>query len=218
MEELKGVENIEIPYESRFEKAFFIFVISAISCTLWIYFLFIKGDSQSNFWIPSLLFVIGCLFAWRALHTTSKKVYEKHFIDSKDLLGRPTKKEVLTPDAIAAKTKIEEAENWPYNATPAIGESNSFDDFLESIWGRLLMASLFAGAAYWLYSDNPDKLILPSLFAFAAFCCVFDLFLWIIGASLIIALLVGIGGAISSLSIPVTIIIGAIIISFALKS
>ena len=49
MEELKGVKIIEIPYGNRFEKAFYIFTISAILCTLWVYFLFTKGDSSSSF-------------------------------------------------------------------------------------------------------------------------------------------------------------------------
>ena len=133
MEELKGVKIIEIPYGNRSEKAFYIFTLSAILCTFWVYYLLTNGDPSINFWIPSLLFVIGFLFAWRALHTTSKKVYEKHFIDSTDLRGRPIKKEVLTPDAIAAKIKIEEAENWLYTPTQPIEESSSFDDFSESI-------------------------------------------------------------------------------------
>ena len=211
MDEIKGVKITRIPKKKRVIQAVVILICTLTLFIVWFLSLGEK-DSSEKYFLPFLVLFCGLVWSWATYDKKEHTEYEMQLVDSIDEIGRPIKINQMTANGAAAFALMEETNSKKYGE-----EMNPFDDFFESIWGRLLMATLIGGVAYWVYSENPEKILMPSILAIAAFCCVFDLILWIIGIGLVIGIIVWLGSAIASLSIPLAIIIGAIIIAGAMN-
>lgn len=132
--------------------------------------------------------------------------YEMKTVETVNSKGKTVSVSEYTAEGAAAKALAEQI---------AIQKNREWEDRVLKIWWvRYLMATGFGVAAYYLNQFRPNLWWVAVIIAITAACYAWELTLAVIG----IALLIWIGSLVLPITVPVAIIIGAIIIAATINN
>lgn len=206
-----GVELIEIAYKTRLIKSLTILLPITGLVILWVYSLATSENDGGTYWLPFFLFCFAAWKSWEVWNTTVIRKYEGMWVDSVDKKGKKTRTLTYSPNGAAAKAFDQQ------KAEELAAQPSKIDDFLESTLGRYLMAVSLGALALWIYTDNPStkNVWIAGFLAIASACLMYEVLKWLIIIGIFIAVVSSIGSI--TLTVPVAIIIGAIIIAMSLN-
>lgn len=206
VEEEVGVKVTIIPMKKRIIKGLAGFIPVS---TLAIISLF--GGEMGKF--AFYLIAAGVLGAW--LYSKKEiRTYEGEYIDSTGQNWEKTRVFNYSIEGMQAKVRDEAKSQEKWDVLSEIT-----DKLLANVWVRYFIAIWLAVIAFWLSTVVTSKAGYLWVFIIGCYSVVLakELIVWIIGAAIVIGIGAALLGALSSVSIPIAIIIGAVIIASAVR-